>query len=278
MNEGKKVAESFSMTFEGEALEKHQIRARTLAQSLMALDVLAEKAANVQFGKKAYAELNVSSGFKPGSFLVDLVLYYQPVVETAEMAIGTIATVGELLRLGIWLKGRGIRKSEKLNNGRTAVYNSEGNVQVFNNCTVTLMNQPRVRSQADRLTAPLDEEGLEAITLKSGDGSQKVSVKKEDREYFKLGRGRILSYSEEEITLQVLTAQLKDPEKPWRFSEGDEHAYNAPIEDQDFLSRVRRGECSFKNGTMIRALVRKVQRMTTRLNVERTVVEVREVI
>jgi hypothetical protein len=271
------TTERFSLTFDGDALERHQIRASELAQSLLALDVLAEKAASAQCGKKAHAEMNVEGGFRPGSFIVDLVLYYEPVINTTEALVSAVAVIAELIKAGLWLKGTHYQKAEKIDGGRTAVYNNNGQMQVFNNCTVSLLCQPRIKSQLDRLTAVLDNDGVECISLKQN-ASEIASVSKKDRDCFKLGRGRTLSYSEDEMTLQVLTAQLEDPTRQWRFSEGEDQSFNAVVEDQAFLDQVRRGECSFKNGTMIRAVVRKVQRMTSRLSIERTVVEVLDVL
>ena len=53
--------ETFSIQFAGKAFDNHEIPASALAQSLLALDGLAKRTAEVVYGKDANAEINSSS-------------------------------------------------------------------------------------------------------------------------------------------------------------------------------------------------------------------------
>ena len=68
------VEEKFSIEFDGPAFERHEISASALAQSLLALDGLARRSAEAAYGKDAGIEIKVKGDFRPGSFIVDMLI------------------------------------------------------------------------------------------------------------------------------------------------------------------------------------------------------------
>lgn len=66
------MSETFSIQFTGKAFDNHDIPASALAQSLLALDGLAKRSAEVIYGKNSNTEIKVKAGFRQGSFIVDL--------------------------------------------------------------------------------------------------------------------------------------------------------------------------------------------------------------
>ncbi len=271
--------ESFSIEFDGQALETHQIPATALAQSLLALDGLSKKAASVIYGSDVEVEIKVNAGFRPGSFIVDIV---EEFIKTPVGATASLFTVlGGLVALCKWAYGKAVKVVEDDKESETVkVQNDIGSVSVFNRCVVNIYNNERAKSQLSRLTQTLDSDGVDSISLFKDEAGQREEFKinKEDRKYFSREEGVVLTDNESEVILYVLVGALNGSKFGWRFSEGEDgFEFNATVEDEDFLDGVKNRKITLVNGTTIRAVVRTVQRKNVRTITDRTVVEVKDV-
>lgn len=105
--------ETFSIHFFGTAFEHCEgdgctISAAALAQSLLALDGLAGRAARALYGHGFEAEIRVRAGFRPGSFFVDIAAACKNDPEPSAavsaggptVAGGVVHTLKEVIRLG----------------------------------------------------------------------------------------------------------------------------------------------------------------------------------
>lgn len=267
MNE---IKTPFSVSFDGDALKEHEMPADILASSILALNVIASKAVPAEIGQDP--KLMISSKFRPGSVIVDFILEYQPIVEET---LSGLAILKEVIELFLWLKGRVPDKVKESNNHQSIVYNSTGETRVYNNCSINVFNQPRIKSQMDEFTKPLDQDGINSLRIQSETGED-VVIDKSARSFLKNDE-EIVSQNEATVVLEIISPVFDGSNKAWRLSDGDA-SFLAVMADLEFLKKVTDGKYSFKKGTSIKALIRTVQKRGKRLITERTVLEVLEVL
>lgn len=283
--------ETFSIEFDGPAFEDHRIPVTALAQSLLALDGLAKRVASEAYGKGYEADVKVKAGFKPGSFIVDLIIesYNKDPLTTAAAvatvagtaATGAVAFIKLLIRLGKWAFGEKVKVvDDNPESNDVKVENSFGNVCVFNKTVVNIYNNARTQSQLSRLTQTLDMDGADEIRIIDNQGDQSPEViTKEHRQYFRHEEGIVLTDNESEVILEVVGPMLNGTPKGWTFSEGEDGIeFIATVEDEKFLNDVINREVVLVNGSMIRAIVRTVQHKNVRTRTDRTIIEVKEVL
>lgn len=269
------VEEKFSIEFDGQAFERHEISASALAQSLLALDGLARSSAEAVYGKGADIDIKVSGNFRPGSFIVDMLITHGELIASAAGAVTVLAGV---ISVGKWAFGKKVKEVQKEENGCVTVENEAGEVSIFNQCIINVYNTARTRDRLSRLTQTLDLEGAESIKL-IGEGAVSETVGKQERRYFRQDDGLVLTDNESETMLEVVGPMLNGSPEGWRFSEGEDGIeFTANVEDETFLAEVRERKIILVNGSTIRAIVRTVQRRKVRTRTERTIVEVKEVI
>ena len=281
--------ETFSIHFFGTAFDHCEgddciISPAALAQSLLALDGLAGRAAKALYGNNCEAEIGVRPGFRPGSFIVDLEAAVSACGPTA--AGGVVHTLKEVIKLGKFAFGKKVEVDPgKVDGDEVSVTNAVGQTQTFGLAVASLHNQARTRSQLSRLTQTLDKEGVDSIRISRDDNDPTTEViEKRDRAYFRHEEGVVLTDNEADMILEIVGAMTNGSGKGWQFSEGyGGIEFHADVEDEDFLNRIKSGEIIFENGTAVRAIVRTVQHLTNktvtdRTVTDRTVVEVKELL
>lgn len=270
------VEEKFSIEFDGPAFERHEISASALAQSLLALDGLARRSAEAAYGKSAEIDVKVKGDFRPGSFIIDLLVQHGDVIASGAGAVTILAGV---ISVGKWAFGKKIRLRDEQpeKNGDIHVENEAGDTATFNQCIINLYNNSRTSALLSRLTQTLDIEGAEHIKI-SGENIQPEIVTRHERRFFRQEEGLVLTDNESESVLEVVGPMLNGSPKGWRFSEGEDGIeFTANVEDEDFLSAVRERKYPLVNGTTILAVIRTVQRKNVRTRTDRVIVEVKEV-
>lgn len=286
--------ETFSIHFFGTAFDHCEgdgctISAAAPAQSLLALDGLAGRAAKALYGNGCEAEIGMRAGFKPGSFFVDIAAACKndpepsaPVSADGPTAAGGVAhMLKEVIRLGKFAFGKKVEVDPgKVDGDAAAITNAIGQTQTFSLTVASLYNQARTRSQLSRLTQTLDQEGVDSIRICTDDNDPTAEVvEKRDRAYFRHAEGVVLTDNEADMVLTIVAAMTNGSGQGWQFSEGcGGIAFHADVEDEDFLNRVKSREIKFENGTAVRAIVRTVERRTRRTVTDRTVVEVKELL
>ena len=204
----------FQLSYEGKALDSHQMSVEVLAPSLLALGKLVsianEKANNGEFK----ADLAVTANFKPGSFLVDLVLSQEfgsiiatltaPGVSATLNAYGVVCLIRDIISIKKFLKGK---KPEKV------IYKDNQKVQVFaNNSSVTINHvayniykNEDVAKCCEQFVAPLEKEGIDKISMTyETDEIASVSTT-ELPDFLAKGEDEPLSESERQTALQLDT-------------------------------------------------------------------------
>jgi hypothetical protein len=258
----------FSISFEGPALDTHQMDVRDLAPALLALaDTV--KAANVAINAdKADVRLDVIGKPKSGSFGLDLTIAQKLLTQFTDLFSGSGATalanaytlLGALGLVG----GHGLLWLLKKIKGRKTIsikpYGDYVRLTLEDNETIEvdlftgkLFQDRQTRIELVRALKPLERDGVDSL-LAGIDGELQTVCEKTD--YYS-----ILASAEEEILLNrqeleqivlIEAAVFKDGNK-WRFNNGQ--SFHAEILDGEFIQRMESGEERFGKGDRLRVLL-----------------------
>ncbi len=273
--------EAFSISFNGPAFDGHDIPAAALAQSLLALDGLSRRAAEAAYGKSASIDVKVKAGFRPGSFLIDLIVEH--IGEALVIGASAVTVLTGVIQLARWAFGKKVSVQEPIaEENKVVVKNEAGLTFAANQLVVNLYANSRTQTQLSRLTQTLDIDGAESITIKEEGGqSESQTITREERRFFKQEDGVVITDNEREVLLEVVGPMLNGSPANWRFcesdDEGSELVFSANVEDEAFLGEVKNGQHNFASGTTMLVVLRTVQRKLQRTRTDRTVVEVKTV-
>lgn len=265
----------FRLTYDGPALERHEMDPRELAPALLAMADLLEAAAHVIYGDKARVDVNVKGSFRSGSFHVDFVTglhWFQSIrdifagPEAAAIAngsailgaLGVIGTKG-LFPLLKWLRNRPISRIESIDEGQgghstVRIYVGDEFYEVEKDA-VDLLRDIAVRKATERVLAPLSQSGIDVFALGKG-SSVNLVVSQAERESF-------LAPTEEDILIiddirdmvySIVSLTFKEENK-WRLSDGSS-TISATISDAVFLHAVHNDMASFSKGDSLVCRVR----------------------
>ncbi|WP_368565471.1 hypothetical protein [Pseudoxanthomonas sp. UTMC 1351] len=269
----------FHLVYDGPALTEHKMNVRALAPALLAMGDLVERANEILNGNQAKVSVNVNASFKSGSFGVDLELaqsLWQKVLDFANShpVTGILAIVG-LLGLGkdtvkgvvqvvMWLRGRGVKRIEPLSNGLVRLYVDNDHMDIEERVLQLLQDYKIRRGLEGVIGEPLQKEGIETVAVVDKDAKKViVSIDRVQAGYFKAPEPEEEALQEDEYatSLQVLNLAFQDGNK-WRFTEGGGNTYYATVSDYEFLKRVQLNQEQFAKDDIIKARVRRIQRLT----------------
>ena len=242
----------FQLSYEGKSLDSHQMSVEVLAPSLLALGKLVsianEKANNGDFK----ADLAVTANFKPGSFLVDLVLTQDlgsiiasltaPGISATLNAYGVLCLIRDVISIKKFLKGK---KPERL------VHKDNQTIEVFaNNSSVTInliayniYTKEDVVKTCEQFAAPLQKEGIDKISI-TYEADELIGVSSEELpDFLAKGEDEPISESVRQTALHLDTISFRKDLK-WKVTNGTSVIY-VSIEDSDFLMRIESGQEKF---------------------------------
>lgn len=258
----------FSISFEGPALDTHQMDVRDLAPALLALADAVKAANSAINADKADVRLDVIGKPKSGSFGLDLTIAQKLLTQFTELfsSSGVTALANAYTLLGalgfvgggglLWLlkKVKGRKTVSIKPHGdyvRLILEDSETvEVDLF---TGKLFQDRQTRIELVRALKPLEREGVDSLRAGTEDDIKSVCDK---ADYY-----NILASVEEEILLNrqeleqivlIEAAVFKDGNK-WRFNNGQ--SFYAEILDNEFLQRMESGEERFGKGDRLRVLL-----------------------
>jgi len=269
-----------TIAYDGPALEHGTMDVRDLAPALLAVGTLCDRANKVLNGSKATVQINVRTGFKPGSFGVDLALVHTVVQQAKAFllsdnvtaALNLLGLLGFASGTGVsvialikWLRGRRPQSVTTLENGNVRI-------EVIVDLTVThkieieyievspdvakLYNDVGVRSAAKEIVAPLERPGIETFETKTSiDGAVIERVTKAELPAFTVSepaQTRVTG-SEYETVLQIVKPSF-DERLTWTFFDGERNIF-VDIEDEAFFAEVQRRERSFAKGDLLRVVL-----------------------
>jgi hypothetical protein len=191
----------FRVTYDGPALEHHEMDARELAQALLAMADLLEASCKALYGDNAKPQINVKGSFKTGGFNIDFVTAVSWIKSLRDMFAGENATailngLQILSALGFaviagkkglaqvlqWLRGRKITKVSL--GPESAVVFVDDDFFEIEMDTLMLLREVSVRQAFDRVLSPLDKPGIDTFAVGTAEDPMHVVVRGKERDYF----------------------------------------------------------------------------------------------
>nr|WP_063573161.1 hypothetical protein [Luteibacter rhizovicinus] len=265
----------FRVSYDGPALENHEMDPRELAPALLAMADLLEASARVLYGDKAKIHVNVKGSFKTGSFNVDFVTGVQWLQSVKDIFAGTEATaianatailgaLGVIGRKGLfpllkWLRSRPIKRIEAIGTDRPG----QPTVRIYvgdefydtERDTVDLLRDVGVRKATQQVLAPLERSGIDVFALGQG---TRVNVTVRDSElssFISPAADESLIIDDiRDMAFSIVSLTFKENNK-WRLSDGSS-TISATISDADFLQAVHGDMKSFSKGDALVCRVR----------------------
>lgn len=262
----------FSVTFDGPALERHEMDARDLAGALFALGDFCSAAGKVLYGESAKVEVKVKASFQESSFKIDFALIHSWLSALIDMLNGNDAVAaatalsflgalgflpnGGLIGLLRKLKGRKITSIEENNQTKVIIILSDGERWEEERNIVELYRDIHTRKELAKILNPLEKEGINEFRV--GQDGHTMSISKEEISYFRYVPGdESLNEVEYEMKFEVVSPVFQKGLK-WKLSDGTSTFY-AEILDDLFWEEIEKGQQSFSMGDILKCRARMVQ-------------------
>lgn len=268
-----KSEQHFRVTYDGPALQAHEMDVRELAPALMAMSDLLKAASAALYGDKADVKVSVKANFRASSFGIDMVFFQDIMTQIAELFSGkeasaTANAIQILSGIGIvggggvfgflrWLKGRRISRAETRDN-RTQVETDDGDTYDLSPEEWRLVQDKAVRREIESVLKPLASEGIDCFYAGPKEQAD-VRIDASELPWF-VPSGEtedIVTDATSQKMLLIESAVFKDGNK-WRLSDGS-MTFHAALEDAEFNARVDGGQERFGKGDVLIAELRVVQ-------------------
>jgi hypothetical protein len=265
---------NFRISYDGPALESHEMDIKELAPALLAVGVLLEEANHVVNEGKARVSVKVKGSFQSGSFLIDFIVRQDvhnvidffagnPLVVSAvnlSTLLGIISGTGYgVIKLILWIKGRIIKRLAEKDNDRIILELSDGDSMEVDRVVIELYRNVKIRqSLEDVITKPLSKEGIESF--KAEDKRKKgVKILKSEKDLFKAppAEDELLAEQEKEKRLQIISISFQEGNK-WRFTDGNV-SFFANVTDEAFTKAVQSNEEYFAKDDILTVLLKEKQ-------------------
>jgi hypothetical protein len=257
------IREEILLTFDGPAVQNHEMEVSVLANSLIAFKDLAERVNFAMNGKDADLLIKVNGGFKEGSFKVSFLLDSINVLNTKfHQLISSFSNIIDIIK---FLKGKDIQKIEKTADGML-IQNFLGEKTTFNNCdniTINLVNNVAVKRDVANIARPLND-GIDKISFTPlSPGLSGVEILQEDKSAFIPPNDDAVEMETGFLALELLTTNFDGKQAGWRFFDPENAVeFSASVRDEAFLSKVKLKEYNFQSGDILKVELTKIKRKT----------------
>jgi hypothetical protein len=266
---------SFSVMYDGPALQEGRIPVGDLAPALLALGEVFDAAAADLYPELPAPTLEVEAPER-GSFDAHLILH---AVDAWEQAVDMfsskeITALANLVQLttgaaGLFalirkLRGRRIREVENTNDPDEVIVTLDDGVEfVAATKLVRISRNPKARRAARQVVEPVKRLGINKVEIRSDDSQEEdepVVVESSEAEAFELPTAE--DGSEEvvdnvrEAFVTIVKPDFEDGR--WKVSDGSSR-FGVEMEDQGFQDRVRRAAEVFRAGDTLRCIIRTSQ-------------------
>lgn len=282
------VSEIFTVIYDGEAVQTHEIDAKILSTSLIGITTALEESNKIINGPYSKISVKLKGNFAPGSFLMEIV---SSLDSTALEQVANIATIlgfcgaagGTLIALYKHGKGEQLLNTKDIEGNNTEINfnNCQGSFIIDRN-VVKLYEDARVKKCMNQVMRPLDEKGISEMQFVSERYEPEI-ISKEEKEFFKHPDADLLDDKTDIDYLLVTQSNFQGKNKGWRFSFGESTNGNtagdfpATVSDDNFLKKVLSKEYLIQQGTIIKARYRKSIQKLERLSVNWEIIEVLDV-
>lgn len=280
---------SFTVCYDGEALNSHQMDVRDLGPALMSLGQLFDEANRVLNGDKVSIKIQVKA-HQAGSFeiLFEAVQsissqlssfltgdFVSSALNLKELILTGAGGAGGLFWLIKKLKGERPNKITDLKNGMVRIEIEDETFELPLKL-MRLYQDLRIRQATEKVLKPLENEGIDVFVVKEGK-KEIERIEKKTLPYFKIPeiQDEKLFESEHNAAYSIISLAFKEDNK-WRLYDGNS-IISVSMEDENFLRKVDENLISFAKGDVLLCRVRTKQfRTNTGLKTEYTVLKVNE--
>jgi hypothetical protein len=280
----------FKVTYDGVALDVHEMDINDLAPSLLALSDLikqANKVLNTQ--TNASVAVKIKGAFKAGSFGLEVGvhqsaleffnLFNQPLVTGALNLLTLLGFVGVggkgLLDVLRWLKNRPIQHVEKIDDKTIVLHVKDESLPISNQVLQLLVNM-EIRKSVEKLLTPLRVQGISHFYTHFQQ-TQVLTITQEELAYFDapILQEEVIEDFESITTLQIVNVAFQENGK-WRFTDGAGSFY-ALVKDALFIERVQDSTENFAKDDLLKVRLRRIQYETdTGIKTDHEILEVLE--
>lgn len=281
----------FTLTYDGPALQNHEIDARELAPALIAVSDTLEAANGALNGERVRVHVNVRASFRTGCFGIDFsVVQTLPQQVAAFLSSDDVVAADTLISLvtglgsigaGLFallrkLRGRKPHRVIEMKDGHFKIVIDDEEYEVEEE-VLELFRDYEVRKGVEGIVRPLEEKGIDQVSVQSGTDQAPVVITKKERSYYSAPppEQQKLDEREDEGLLQLVSISFKEENK-WRFSDG-RSTFHAAILDEDFLRRIDLNEERFGKNDVLKVRMRTRQFLDIAGNM-RSDVEILEVL
>jgi len=262
----------FRITYDGAALQTHEMDVRELAPALIAVGDLLDSATRAIHGDRVKAQTNVRGSFKTGSFGIDYSVAANWLLRVRDLLasdsasatanaieilafLGLVAWKGKhgLLYVLAWLRGR---KIERVETGeQSAVLFVDDDSLQIELPVLDLLRDLAVREAVGRALAPLEHEGIDTFSAGTDTTIHHVIRKGEVHWYAPpVVEDELLIDDVRQMAFSIISLAFKDDNK-WRLYDGAA-TIHATISDAGFLHRVDQNVETFAKGDVLVCRVR----------------------
>lgn len=252
------------VTYDGPALDSHEMDVRDLAPALMAISDLFDGIGEELAGVKGHVTVRVHGSFRTGSFGVDLSLAVNavthlmdffsrsPLAGTATLVV-LVDAFYRLIELCRRMRGREILRIEQRGQDFFVILEDQTEFKAEEDVLKLLYNRGVVET-LNKVLSPVRQDGVERVAFGT-DEEVKTVVTKEELPYFaRLPESEeLLADDERKMVFSLVSVAFKEDNK-WRVSDGQNTLYLS-VEDPAFLARMDHGE-SFAKGDLLIGMVR----------------------
>lgn len=268
------TAVNFTLTYDGEALQNHEIEPSQLSSSILALEtILKEANAVLNLGHNTSVKIKVKGSFESGSFGINWIIDINWLTDifsskevTAVVNATTIFTMifGSTTTSVVFLLKflRGQRPdSVIINNDKTITIEKDKKYLTIEAKEYELIKNYTFRLAFEKLVSPLDTDGIESLYIRSkNQDTPNMVCNKLETSYFKCPIPEINKIDEPAIydtRLSIISLSFKKGNE-WYVNDGESNFY-AIVEDNDFLSQIEQSIISFSKGDILKVEIRKEQ-------------------
>jgi len=267
---------SFTMKYDGSALEDHTIDINDLAPALLAINDLILEANRIANQDRSEVKLRVKAQ-EPGCFQVDIQVIQSVWAQAKELLTGADVTavvnlltmlglsgVGGVMAVSKFLKGRNPKAVEEKSPTTIQITNIDNRTMIVEKTEFNIFQSPVVKKAFYQIAKPTEKEGVDKVVF-IDERNNTSEITKADVPYFNPDTlEEEIQESTREVYVNVEHAWLSgDEARKWKFKEGSDGAsWNANISDQEFLKKIIKGDIALSGADTLKVRVKQTQYKT----------------
>lgn len=262
--------ETFSLVFDGEAVQNHEMDVALLAPALMGLsdlvDLLAKSVTQGEFSSKLKVQGNPKAGSIEIQFITESLINHAVNLFTGKnvTAILAVAALIDLLvKLISLIKETGGKPAQVVSEdvkNQLVTLKIENELLIVERDIARAYSQIAIRQALYQTVKPLQDEGIDRLKIKDSSGRVVAEVRDTELASFEPNiEGEDLLSNTATVLLQIMALNFSKPKNKWTFFNGN-NQIKAEILDDDFWKQVNNG-IRFGKGDWI-----KVQLKTRQMN------------